>query len=198
LVTASDFQPVTPKLFVWHAYEPEVKCELSSCALNGPDGLTFIDPIALAAPALGRLLHGRRPCAIILTNANHARAAEQLRASLRIPVFASVEAEGLDIVPDVTLTDRQSAPGGRQVVALPGAGSGEIALVGSDVACIGDALINLAPEGFRTLPEKYCEDAGQLRRSLRKLLSYEFQLMTFAHGVPLIGGARQQLAQLLA
>ena len=197
LAIASDFQSITPTLFTWQAYEAAVKCDLSSCALNGPDGLVFIDPIELAAPALERLLHGRKPAAIVLTNGNHVRTAEQLRASLDIPVFASADASGLDIVADGTLADRQSAPGGMQAVTLPGAGPGEIALLHGDIACIGDALINLPPEGFRILPEKYCGDAGQLRQSLRKLLSYEFQLMTFAHGAPLVGAARQKLDQLL-
>ncbi|MEO6788645.1 MAG: hypothetical protein ABI318_21195, partial [Chthoniobacteraceae bacterium] len=152
----------------------------------------------LAGPALGRLLDGRKPRAIILTNGNHARAADTFRATLGVPVFASADASGLDIAADATLSDGQTAPGGMEVVALPGAGPGEIALVGDDIACVGDALINLPPDGLRILPDKYCEDAARLRSSLRKLLSYQFRLLTFAHGAPLVGAARQKLEQLLA
>ena len=198
MAIATDFQAVTPSLFAWHAYEPAVKCELSCCAFDSAGGLIFVDPIALAEPALASLLHGRKPHAIILTNGNHVRAAASFRERFGAKVFASAEAAGLDITPDGTLSEGQPAPGGMQVIALPGAGPGEIALVGNGIACIGDALINLPPDGFRLLPEKYCADAGRNRTSLKKLLSCDFQVMTFAHGVPLTESAGRKLEQLIA
>ena len=97
MAVAADFHAVTPSLFAWEAYEPAVKCELSSCALDTDDGLIFIDPIDLADAALERLLHGRNPAAIILTNGNHTRAAAMLRDSLSVKVLASRDATGLDI-----------------------------------------------------------------------------------------------------
>lgn len=198
LAIAADFQSVTPSLFTWHAYEPSVKCDLSSCAIATDAGLIFIDPIELSEPALARLLLGREPAAILLTNGNHTRAAEKFRALLRVKIFASHDAAELDIIPDATLADGQDAPGGMKVIALPGAGPGEIALVGHGIACIGDAVIHLPPEGLRLLPDKYCADAAQNRESLRKLLSCDFQVMTFAHGAPLFESPRAQLAKLLA
>ena len=113
-------------------------------------------------------------------------------------VYASCDATGLGITPDATLADGQIAPGNLRVISLPGAGPGEIGLVGNGIACIGDAIINLPPEGLRLLPEKYCTDAGQSRASLRKLLSCEFQVMTFAHGAPIIESAHRKLEHLLA
>ena len=195
---ATDFQTVTPALFAWQAFDPAVKCDLSSCALDGAEGLIFIDPIALSEAALGRLLLGRKPRAIILTNGNHTRAAGALRDRLGVKVLASADASGLEIIPDETLVEGQIAPGEMEVITLPGAGPGEIALVGRGVACVGDALIHLPPEGLRFLPDKYCANPEQMRHSLRKLLSCEFQVMTFAHGAPLVGTARRQLEQLLA
>ena len=187
-----------PSLFTWQAYEPEVKCDLSSCAIATNAGLIFVDPIELSEPALARLLLGREPAAIFLTNGNHTRAAEKFRTRLRVKIFAARDADGLDLTPDATLADGQDAFGGMNVIALPGAGPGEIALVGNGIACIGDALIHLPPEGLRLLPDKYCEDAAQNRASLRKLLSCDFQVMTFAHGAPLLESPRARLAELLA
>ena len=195
---ATDFQTITPTLFAWQAFDPAVKCDLSSCALDTADGLIFIDPIALPEAALGRLLHGRKPRAIVLTNGNHTRAGGALRERLGVKIFASHDAAGLEITPDETLIEGQIAPGEMEVIALPGAGPGEIALIGLDVACVGDALIHLPPEGLRLLPDKYCANPEQMRRSLRKLLSCDFQVMTFAHGAPLIGEAHKKLEQLLA
>lgn len=198
MAIATDFQSVTPSLFAWHAYEPAVKCDLSSCAIATDAGLIFMDPIELSEPALGMLLQAGKPGAIILTNGNHTRDAEKFRARLGVKIFAFCEAAGLDLIPDATLAEGRIAPGGMQVIALPGAGPGEIALVGHGTACIGDALIHLPPEGLRILPDKYCANPAQLRQSLRKLLSCDFQVMTFAHGVPLNGLARAKIEHLLA
>lgn len=198
MAVATDFQAITPALCAWQAHDPAVKCDLSSCALDGADGIIFIDPIELSPTAFARLLHGRKPRAILLTNGNHTRAAGKLRDNLGVKIFAPADAAGLEITPDELLAEGQIAPGGMKVVTLPGSGPGEIALVGQGIACVGDALIHLPPEGLRVLPEKYCSNAGELRRSLRKLLSCEFQLLTFAHGAPLVASARQKLEQLLA
>ena len=195
---ALDFQQVTPSLFEWQAYDPAVKCDLSSCAIETADGLIFVDPIELAEPALARLLLGRKPHAIVLTNGNHSRAAEKFRARLGVKIFASADADGLGITPDATLADGHRAPGNMRAITLPGAGPGEIALVGHGIACLGDALIHLPPDGLRMLPDKYCADPAQLRRSLRKLLSCDFQVLTFAHGAPLTDSAHQKLEHLLA
>lgn len=197
MAAASDFQAVTRSLFAWQAYDPAVKCDLSSCAIETADGLIFVDPIELAEPALARLLLGRKPHAIVLTNGNHSRAAEKFRARLGVKIFASTDADGLDITPDATLADDHPAPGKMRALTLPGAGPGEIALVGHGIACLGDALIHLPPDGLRILPDKYCADPAQLRRSLRKLLSCDFQVLTFAHGTPLTDSARQKLEHLL-
>ena len=195
---ATNFQLATPSIFAWQAYDPAVKCDLSSCAIETADGLIFVDPIELAEPALATLLLGRKPHAIVLTNGNHSRAAEKFRARLGVKIFASADADGLDITPDATLADGHRAPGNMRAITLPGAGPGEVALVGHGIACLGDALIHLPPDGLRMLPDKYCADPAQLRRSLRKLLSCDFQVLTFAHGAPLTDSARQKLEHLLA
>ena len=195
---AIEFQTVTPSVFAWHAYAPAVKCDLSSCALDTADGLILVDPIELAEPALAKMILARKPCAIVLTNGNHTRAAEKFRAALGVKIFASHDADGLDLTPDATLSDGELAFGNIRIISLPGAGPGEIALVGHGTACVGDALIHLPPEGLRILPDKYCTDPAQLRRSLRKLLSCDFQVMTFAHGAPLTDSPRTKLEPLTA
>jgi len=89
--------------------------------------------------------------------------------------------------------------GALAVHSLEGAGPGEIALLGKSGGLhFGDAVIHLPEHGFSLLPEKYCTDARQMRESLRKLLRLDFTLLTFAHGLPIVTRARDQLAQLLA
>ena len=78
-------------------------------------------------------------------------------------------------------------------IAIEGAPAGEIAIYadadgGSLV--IGDALINMGSYGFTFLPAKYCANHKQMRRSLRKLLDYEFERILFAHGLPIVANAQ--------
>lgn len=199
VAVADEIQQVTPELWVWQAYEPAVKCDLSSAALLVEGGLLLIDPIRLAADALAELTNIAPPQIIVLTNANHARAAAWYRERFDVPVAADAGAvPELELHADQILDDSAMLPGGVRVVRLPGAVAGEIALLGaSGIVCIGDALIHLEPLGFSLLPDKYCLDPRQLRASLRKLLPFDCRVLTFAHGSPLVAGAHARLAALL-
>lgn len=195
LTTASTLQSITPTLTAWSAYEPAVKCDLSSHAVRTPEGLILIDPIALTAPES----LSKPPTAILLTNANHARAALGWRERTGARIFAPATAvPELDLTPDATLADGDLTPGGFRTISLPGGAPGETAYVGHGLCCVGDALIHLPALGFTVLPEKYCINAPLLRDSLKKLLSCDFRIMTFAHGNPLVENARDRLASLLA
>jgi hypothetical protein len=84
-------------------------------------------------------------------------------------------------------------------IAIPGAPSGEIAIhCATGTLVIGDALIHFPPHGFALLPDKYCADPPALRIALRKLLRFDFEVLTFAHGFPLVARARQRLEALIA
>jgi hypothetical protein len=197
---AEEFQLATPRLAIWQAYSPAVKCDLSSCATVTPEGLVFIDPIPLAADALAQLVELAPPAAIVCTSANHARAAEAYRRRFRIPVCAHGAAVAeLALAVDRELHEGDAIGGGLTVIEIAGAAPGEIALHSAAGAMhVGDALIHVEPHGFALLPEKYCADAREMRRALGKLLRFEFELLTFAHGLPVTFKARPRLATLLA
>jgi glyoxylase-like metal-dependent hydrolase (beta-lactamase superfamily II) len=199
MIAADEFQTITPRVFSWQAYDPRVKCDLSSVALQTTDGLVLVDPIPLRDEALDELTRGRPVRAILLTSGNHERAAESYRKRFNVPVWASEEAaRSVEITVDHSFKKGELAPGGMSVVELFAAGPGEVALVGDGLVCLGDAVINLASHGFSLLPAKYCVNSRLLPNDLRKLLSYEFRILTFAHGDPLIEHARERLQQLLA
>jgi hypothetical protein len=195
--------PGDAALACWQAYDPGSKVELHSTALRIGHRLIFIDPIPLAQAALEQLLASATPAGIILTDANHARAAGEYRQRFSIRVHAHEEAvEELGLSVDETI----AAGGGPvleafEALPLPGAVAGEIALYHSGdggVMILGDALIDLPGYGFTFLPPKYCADPRQLRRGLRTLLARPFGAMTLAHGEPVASGADARLAALLA
>jgi glyoxylase-like metal-dependent hydrolase (beta-lactamase superfamily II) len=198
-VCADEWQEVQPGLLVWAAYDPEVKCDLTSTALIVDDSLLLIDPIRLAEPAMLDLMRLGRPAGVICTNGNHARACQWYRDRWSFPVHAHAEAAAeLGVEVDVPVEDGTLLPGGLRACRIEGAAPGEIAVIHpGGVVCVGDALIHLESHGFALLPEKYRTEPQLLPGSLRKLLRWEFDILTFAHGWPLVGRARAQLAALL-
>lgn len=198
MTRADEIHVVTPTLAVWQAYEPAVKCDLTSVALRLDEKLMLVDPIALSAAGVAELDAFGQPALVVCTNGNHARAADDFRKRYGVPLAAHAEAE-LETSVDLALTDGARLLDAIEVCALPGAAPGEIALRSPDgIACVGDALIDLPPDGFRRLPDKYCADPKVLRESLRKLLRWDFRILTFAHGWPLVASARERLVALLA
>ena len=139
------------------------------------------------------------PVANVLTNGNHARAAAEFRDRFSIPILAHAAAAAeLGLPIDQLLAEGDTALGHLAVIEIAGAPPGEIALHGDGILCVGDALIHLEPMGFSLLPEKYCTDAREMRRALGKLLRFDFEVLTFAHGLPLVAQARRRLENLLA
>ena len=196
---ADEIHQIRPDLFFWQAYEPAMKADLSCCACHTANGLVFIDPIPLQKSAEAELLSVGLPRAIILTSGNHARAAADYQARFSIPIHAQAEAAAeFPFVVDHNIADGEIVLDEFTVCAIPGAAGGEIALHRGDAVHVGDAVIHLPPYGFALLPDKYCADPDEMRRALEKLLRFHFEVLTFAHGLPIVAHARQRLSQLLA
>ena len=198
-VLAEEFQTIAPGLFFWSAFDPDIKTDLSCCAYVQGEGLILIDPIPLAEPAWEELRKAGQPRAILLTNENHARAADQYRQRHQIPIIVpplakpnlGLKADGYVMGTDVIY--------GLKPISIPGATLGETAYYHSKgFLFLGDAVINAGSNGLSLLPDKYCSDPQLNRESLKKLLSLSFTIVTFAHGLPLRTNAHAQLHNLLA
>ena len=200
MLPADEIQRVCEGLWCWQRYQPSVKVECSSVALRLEAGLVFIDPIPLADEALSELLEFAKPEAIVLTNGNHARNAAALRRRWDIPVWAHpAAADELGITVDHPAIDGAMLFDTLTVTAVAGAPPGEIALHDPrGWLHVGDALTHLEPDGLALLPAKYCTAPRELPGALRKLLRFEFEVLTFAHGLPLVARARPRLEALLA
>jgi glyoxylase-like metal-dependent hydrolase (beta-lactamase superfamily II) len=120
---------------------------------------------------------------IVITNKNHTRAADRFAGRFQVPIYErGFTAEGL------------------VAITIDGAPPGEVALyceADEGTLIVGDALINFEPYGFALLPEKYCSNLKTMCDSLSNLLDYSFERLLFAHGTPILSGARQRLEQLL-
>jgi hypothetical protein len=196
---SEEIHEIRPDLFYWQAYDPAVKTDLSCCSCLTAKGLVFIDPVSLQKDAEAELLAAGAPRAIILTSGNHERAAGEFRKRFSIPIYAHAGAAAEISIPiDHSICDGETLLDEFTVCVIPGAAEGEIALHHGAVLHMGDALIHCPPYGFALLPDKYCAEPHEMRGALGKLLRFSFDVLTFAHGLPIVAHARQRLAQLLA
>jgi hypothetical protein len=193
---ALETQIIRPGLAFWQAYDPAVKTDLCCCAFDAPAGLVFCDPVPLDAVALDGLLAGRLPHAVLLTSANHERNAGAIARRFGIDIWAHSAARG-QAPATRWFEDGESLFGGVEAVFLDGFAPGESAFWLDGLLLIGDALVHIAPYGFSILPDKYCMDPGLARESLRKLLRFPVEILTFAHGLPIVSQASRRLAGLV-
>lgn len=184
---------IAPDLVIWHGFNPEVRCECGSTAVLTAEGWIVFDPIPLAESAWTELLSRANVKAIALTSGNHQRESLALQQKLQAPVIAPEPARG-EIEADRWLKDGDSAAG-FSLIELPGAAPGEAAWCDGRHLVLGDALIHF--DNLSLLPDKYCTDPAELRRSAQKLLKQEFETLLFAHGLPVVAHAREKIAALL-
>jgi len=194
-----EIQRVAAGVFVWSDYEPEVRCECSGSALLLPDGILIIDPLPLELPARASLFASAPPLAILLTSGNHQRDSLAWAEQLSVPILAAFGA-GEEVRADRWIHPGESPYPGLETIDLAGAGPGEIALLAHDgkTLVLGDAIINLGPDGPALLPPKYCLDPKAAKRSLHALGGLEPEVVLMAHGPPLVTRAAERLQALLS
>jgi Metallo-beta-lactamase superfamily len=198
---SAELTQLTASLFVWQTYDRAVKADLFSTALVSGACVFIVDPIRLERVQLDHLRGHGRIAAVIVTNANHHRAASWYSEQFSAPVAARAETFA-ESKPERFM---EIGDGGRiqeelEAIAIDGAPAGELALYhpgNGGTLIVGDALINFEPYGFSFLPRKYCRDEKQMRRSLRKLCDRKVERILFAHGLPILADAGTRLRQLL-
>ena len=188
-------------LFVWQRYDLAVKADLFSTGVTTAAGLYVIDPICPRDEGLAALVSNSNVVGVIVTNSNHARAAAAFAEKAGVAIYVHQDAAAaVDSIRVVAIVPGRETPSGLTTIGIEGAPAGEIAVhCASDggTLIIGDALINFGTNGFTFLPAKYCSNARLMRKSLPKLLDYEFERILFAHGTPITSQARARLAALL-
>jgi len=185
-----EYQKVTADLFVWSGYNPGCKTDCSSTAVRTPDGFVLIDPIRLEEQAVSRMVGDDKVAAVLLTNGNHVRGSLYEKERLDVPIYAPAGARG-DVSADRWITDGEILFQVIKSIGLPGGGPGETAYLAPGVLIVGDALIHL--DGLSILPDTYCENPKALKESLQVLSTLDFETVCFAHGLPVVQGAKEKV-----
>ncbi len=198
---AVDLLRLSDSIWLWQVYDPTVKSDLFSTAIQTNARFFLIDPIPLAPSSLEEMAVPIGAASVLVSNLNHSRAAAEFARQFQAPIFAATAVVGeFSTASVVTLADGEKIAAGVSAIAIEGAATGEIAFHFTDnggTMVIGDALINFEPHGFTLLPAKYCSDQKAMRRSLWRLLDWQFERLLFAHGMPILANARERLENLL-
>ncbi len=201
-VRADEVHHLLPQVAVWNAYDPACRTDLASTLYRTEAGQLFlVDPVGLAPAAFDELEGWGEPAAVLLTNGNHDRASLWWAQRWKVPRLSHPDAFGeLAKAPDSPLADGDLLGNELRVIALPGAGAGEVALfhLPTGTLTFGDAVVNLPGHECAPLPAKYCTDPRQARASLRKLAGLDVRQMTFAHGWPVVDAAAIRLRDLFS
>jgi glyoxylase-like metal-dependent hydrolase (beta-lactamase superfamily II) len=145
---------------------------------------------------------------IVLTNRDHISDAElfRTRCAARLVAGAHEVTQLAPIAIDEAAREGDLIAGALRVIHLPGKSAGEIGLYFDPahhavsremggILLLGDAIIGNPPGALSLIPEPKLDDPSKLKRSLRKLLVYDFDVLLLCDGQPVLRGGKQQPAQ---
>jgi len=169
--------------------------------VRDPGGNICIDPVEPTAEDMETLVREGVAC-IILTNRNHSRAANRVRArtGARTVIHANdadhARNQGTELDDGLNLGD---TVGPFEVVDAAGKSPGEVALLWPDrrILIVGDAIIGNPPGQCGLLPERVMDDPSRLRGNLRKLLDLDFDILLVGDGEPILRDAKARLKELV-
>jgi glyoxylase-like metal-dependent hydrolase (beta-lactamase superfamily II) len=164
-------------------------------------GNLCIDPVQPSEEDLEELVR-RGVAHILITNRNHGRAANTIRA--RTGARAAIHpADAPHARKEGAVLDGELNLGAKVgpfvVVGASGKSPGEVALHWPErkILLVGDAVIGHPPGRCKLLPEKVVDDPARLRDSVRGLLALDFDILLVGDGDPILDSAKDRLRELV-
>jgi glyoxylase-like metal-dependent hydrolase (beta-lactamase superfamily II) len=191
---------VIPGIHRWSVSDDRIGgAESDAYAVVAEDGsVTLIDPLPIDEKALRKL---GRVEAIVLTAGNHQRAAWHFRKLFGAPVWAPLDAYGLEDRPDATYAGGDNLPGGLVAYHTPGPAESMYALWlerPRSVVFLSDLLTHVKEGTPRFVESEYQDDPGRTRRSVQRILDHlPVEVLCFAHGKPILRDGASALRRAL-
>jgi glyoxylase-like metal-dependent hydrolase (beta-lactamase superfamily II) len=193
---------VAGDILTWSWFSQPHGYNFNGFLIRDRSGNLAIDPAEPTEQVLGELAEAG-VSRILLTNRNHVRAANQVRASTgaRTAIHpgdaAYARGQGAELDDELQVGDQI---GPLAVIGVPGKSAGEVAFHWPQrrLLIMGDAVIGNPPGRLSLLPEKVLDDPGRLRDSVRQLLSLEFDTLLVGDGECVLHDARERLRELVA
>jgi glyoxylase-like metal-dependent hydrolase (beta-lactamase superfamily II) len=201
-VLGGEMREIIPDVWKWSWFSEPHGYNFNGYLLIHPEGNLCVDPAEPSAEVLAELAR-RGVERVLLTNRNHVRAANMIRArtSARTAIHpadaAHARTQGAEIDEELRVGERV---GPLVIVGVPGKSPGEVALHWPErrALFVGDAIIGNPPGHCRLLRDAVMDDPAGLRASVRRLLALDFDTLLVGDGEPIVGAAKQRVEELVA
>ena len=188
-------------IFTWPWFSEPHGYNFNGYLVCHPGGNLCIDPVEPTEDVLEEIAR-YGVSRILLTNRNHSRAANRVRAragartALHPADAPHARSQGTELDDELKVGEKV---GPLLVVGVPGKSPGEIALHWPErrILIVGDALVGAPPGRLKLLPEKVVDNPAALRQSVRGLLSLEFDILLPGDGEPILKSAKERLRELV-
>lgn len=189
-------------IFTWPWFSEPHSYNFNGHFIRRPDGNLCIDPVTPTEEDLEELAR-QGVASILITNRNHGRAANTIRArtGARTAIHA---ADAPHARKEGTLLDGELKLGAKvgpfAVVGAPGKSPGEVVLHWPErkILLVGDAVVGHPRGRCKLLPDKVVDDPALLRESVRGLLALDFDTLLVGDGDPILQSAKVPLRELVA
>ena len=192
---------IVPDIFTWAWFSEPHGYNFNGHFILHTGGNLCIDPVEPTDGDLDELArHG--VAHILVTNRNHSRAANKIRArtGARTAIHSAdaphARSEGAELDDELNLGDKV---GPFVVRGAPGKSAGEVVLHWPErkILLVGDAVVGHPPGRCKLLPDKVVDDPARLRESVRGLLSIDFDTLLVGDGEPILQSAKERLRELV-
>jgi len=188
-------------IFTWPWFSEPHGYNFNGHFVKHSDGNLCVDPVEPSDEDLAELAR-QRVARILITNRNHSRAANKIRArtGARTAIHPAdaphARSEGAELDDELKVGDKV---GPFVVVGAPGKSPGEVVLHWPErkILVVGDAVVGDPPGKCKLLPDKVVDDPPRFRESARALLALDFDTLLVGDGVPILQSAKERLRELV-
>ena len=192
---------IVADVFTWAWFSEPHGYNFNGHLVRCAEGNLCIDPVQPTDACLADIVR-MGVATILLTNRNHSRAANRVRAGTGARTLihpddaAHARSQGAEIDGPLNVG---ATVGPLTIVAVPGKSPGEIALHWPErkLLIVGDAVIGNPPGQCGLLREKVMDDPARLKRSVRNLLKLEFDILLCGDGTSILHDADKRLRELV-
>ncbi len=188
-------------ILMWSWFSEPHGYDFNGHLIRDPGGNICIDPVEPTEGDLEAIVR-EGVTRIILTNRNHSRASNRVRA--RTGAQTAIHAGDADHARSQdTEIDHDLTVGGRigplEVIGAAGKSPGEVALFWRDrrILIVGDAIIGNPPGRCGLLPERVMDDPARPRSSVRTFLDLDFDTLLVGDGESILSDAKARLEELI-
>ena len=192
---------IVSDIFTWAWFSEPHGYNFNGHLIRHEGGNLCIDPVEPEEGVLDEIAEAG-VSRILLTNRNHSRAANLVRARTvaRVAIHPGdathAETQGTKLDDQIMVGEKV---GSLEVIDASGKSPGEVAFHWPEkrILIVGDAVIGNPPGSCGLLPERVVDDAARLRDSVRKLLALDFDTLLVGDGEPILVEAKDRLEELV-